>query len=357
MGWNYNGKDVTYDPYAQLGTPSQVFQPTTGETPLADVSAPTTENPIQGGILTDQYNTFNAFRKQFGRNPTQSELASLTPSFGAGQAYTGGPAAVAAYYNSLANTPSNIAANQQKQGLDAYGKDKGTFDTQTNNIFQQTVGRDATADEASHFGALLASKQIDTYGLQQLLGQSQEAQQRQTSQYQDTLSKNLQSTQGDYFKNQIEPQILAQTVAAGRDPNSSGVQNAEVQAGKQQNYDLQNYLAQFGASQYGQSAANQQSVYQQYLGNLYGLQNAGVTQALGQQNYRQQQNTNLANMKMQQDMYNSYLASYGKRGGGWMQGALSGAIGGATVGASAGGTWGAVAGGLIGGGLGYAANS
>jgi hypothetical protein len=151
--------------------------------------------------------------------------------------------------------------------------------------------------------------------MSQLVGQTAEAQNKQTAGYQDTLSKNLQSTQGDYFKNYINPSILSQTAAAGRDPNSSGVQQAEVQAGKQQNYDLQNYLANFGASQYGQSAQNQQGVYSQYLNQQYGLQNAGISQQLGQQSYMQNQNTNMANANYQQNAYNQYLNRYGQQSG------------------------------------------
>lgn len=288
--------------------------PTNGESPLA-------EAPVYGGRgggdQAAAYYAYQDFKNQFGRAPTQSELSMLTPSYVGGDPnvanLSAGKGGVAAYYNSLTNTPTNIAANQQKQALDAYNKNKDQYNGQINQVFQGSVGREASADEANHFGALLASGQIDQYGLSQLLGQSQEAQQRQTQNYQDTLSKNLQSTQGDYFKNYINPAILSQTAAAGRDPNSSGVQNAEVQAGKQQNYDLQNYLANFGASQYGQSAQNQQNVYQQYLGQQYGLQNAGISQQLGQQAYMQQNNTNLQNYQLQQQAYNNYLNNYGNR--------------------------------------------
>lgn len=308
--------------------------PTTGETPLA--SNPYPDPSGRGG--SDQYQqayAFQDFVKQFGRNPTQSELSMLSPSY-AGDPnianLSAGRGAVAAYYNSMANTPTNIQANQNAAGQKAYQTGQAGFDATTTAAFQQATGRAPTADELSHFGGLLATGAIDPYGLSQLVGQTAEAQNKQTQGYQDTLSKNLQSTQGDYFSKYINPSILSQTAAAGRDPNSSGVQQAEVQAGKQQNYDLQNYLANFGASQYGQSAQNQQNVYGQYLNQQYGLQNAGISQRLGEQSYLQNQNTNIQNYGLQQNAYNQYLARYGKNNG--ASGALGGAASGASIGTS-----------------------
>ena len=301
------------------------------------------------------------FNSMFGRDPTTSEYDMLLPSYnsqGTDWGRTGeqnvlyGNAALASYYQSQQNTPEALAAKQQSDALAAYQKGQSGYDATTNQAFQSATGQAATSDELSHFGSLLASGQIDAYGLSQLVGQTQAAQQYQTQQYQNTLSQNLQATQGDYFKNYINPSILSQTAAAGRDPNSSGVQQAEVQAGKQQNYDLQNYLANFGASQYGQSAQNQQGVYQQYLNQQYNLQNAGISQQLGQQNYMQNQNTNFSNYQLQQNAYNHYLNNYGNRGNG-----ATGAIGGATSGAALGTSilpgWGTAIGGVAGGIAGY----
>lgn len=329
------------------------LDPTNGETPLTDA-------PVYGGRgggdQAAQYYAYQDFQKQFGRAPTQSELAMLSPNYVGGDPnianLSAGKAAIASYYNSMANSPTNIADQQTKSGLAKYQAGKQGFDATTTAAFQQATGRAPTADELSHFGGLLASGAIDPYGLSQLVGQTAEAQNKQTAGYQDTLSKNLQSTQGDYFKNYIEPQILSQTAAAGRDPNSSGVQQAEVQAGKQQNYDLQNYLAQFGASQYGQSAQNQQNVYQQYLNQQYNLQNAGISQQLGQQDYMRQQNSNIQNYQLQQNAYNQYLSKYGKTGSNGISGALSGASSGAMLGSTA-GPWGAAIGGVVGGVGGY----
>lgn len=318
--------------------------PTNGESPLTDnpyAKLGGTSNENEAGL-----EAFLGFSKQFGRNPTQSELTQLTPSYltgkpassGHGTSSVYGDAAVASYYNSFANNPAT-------QGLDAYAKNQSTIDPQVSQLFQQSLGRAPTADEASHFGALIASKQIDPYGLTQLLGQSQEAQQIQTQKYSDTLSKNLQGTQADYFKNQILPSIQSNFAKQGRSFDSSGFQNSVVQAGKQQNYDLQNYLAQFGANQYSQSANTQQGVYATYLNSLNANQGQGINQALAQLTAK---NSQLADYGIMQNSYDNYLSKYGKR-----QTGAQGAIGGATAGAATGayfGPYGAAIG-AVGGGL------
>lgn len=332
---NVAGKEAAWvDPSLPAFSGSNVFAPTDGSTPLAALP---TYGGAGGSMQAAQYYAGQDFAAMFGRNPTASELAQLAPQYMSGDAnianQTAGRAAVASYYNSVANSPTNLAASQLAQGNAAYQKGQAGFDATTNAAFQQATGQAATPDELSHFGSLLASGQIDAYGLSQLAGQTQAAQQYQTQQYQNTLSNNLQSTQGNYFKNYINPSILSQTAAAGRDPNSSGVQQAEVQAGTQQNYQLQNYLAQFGATQYGQSAENQQGVYNQYLNQQYNLTNAGISNQLNESAYLQNQNQNMSNQSYQQQAYNNYLNNYGKSGS-LFQGAIGGATSGAALGTS-----------------------
>src|SRR6266576_2505019 len=94
------------------------IMPPSGQTPMTSL-------PVYGGKgggqQAQEYYAGQDFYNLFGRNPTQSELDMLAPS------YTGDPniantssgkAAVASYFNSLSNTPSNIQANQQQQALD-----------------------------------------------------------------------------------------------------------------------------------------------------------------------------------------------------------------------------------------------
>lgn len=352
---NVAGKEAAWvDPALPAFSGSNVINPTDGETPL---TALPTYGGAGGSEQAAQYYAGQDFAAMFGRNPTASELAALAPSYMSGDPnianQTAGRAQVSAYYNSVANNPTNIAAAQQAQGLAKYQAAQAGFDATTNAAFQQATGQSATSDELSHFGSLLATGQIDAYGLSQLAGQTQQAQQYQTQQYQNQLSSNLQQTQGNYFQNYIEPSILSQSAAAGRDPNSSGVQQAGVQAGQQQNYQLQNYLAQFGAGQYGQSAQNQQGVYNQYLNQQYGLTNAGISQQLAGQSNLANQNQNMANQSYQQQAYMNYLNNYGKSNG--IGGALTGLLSGAATGyKSTGSPYGALGGGILGGVGGYA---
>lgn len=313
---------------------------------IAAIEAEIANGTYQFGTNDAQAIAIKQYNALFGRNPTVPELnEALSLSDGNINGYI-----AQQYQQSQQLTPVQLQQQQQQQGLAAYQSGQAGYDATTNAAFQQATGQAATSDELSHFGSLLATGQIDAYGLSQLVGQTQQAQQYQTQQYQNQLSQNLQQTQGNYYQQYINPSILSQTAAAGRDPNSSGVQQAEVQAGQQQNYQLQDYLANFGASQYGQSAQNQQGVYQQYLNNQYGLSNGGINQTLQNQQFNQSQNANLLNYGIQQNAYQNYLNSYGKSSsGGNLSGGIAGAAAGAKLG-SVGGPWGTAIG-AVGGGL------
>ncbi len=108
------------------GTPSggasQVYQPMTGESPLDSMQSAGIDpnNTGKGGSLqTANILAWNDFVKQFGRNPSQSELNMIAPAYqsgdpnianrGQGQQY------LAQYYSSLANTPANVYSRQQQQ--------------------------------------------------------------------------------------------------------------------------------------------------------------------------------------------------------------------------------------------------
>lgn len=294
-------------------------------------------------------NIAKSYQSIYGRNPTPQEVAQATPAFQAGGS---GEQFIANLKAQQDNTPEAIANKQNKEALDKYNSGADTYNGQVNGVFQSGVGRDATAAEKSHFGALLASGQIDQYGLGQLVGGTQEAQQRQTSQYQDTLSKNLQGTQGDYYKNQILPNLQSAYAKQGRSFDSSAFQNAAVGAGQQQNYQLQNYLAQFGAGQYGQSAQNQQGQYGQYLNDVNARQGANVSNALGTQQWITNQGNSYNNYSIQQQAYNDYLSRYGKRGNA-TSGALGGAASGASIGTSIMPGWGTAIGAGVGAAAGY----
>lgn len=276
-----------------------------------------------GGSDTAANNwAFQDFVKQFGRNPTQSELSMLSPSYSIGDPnllnLSAGKAQIASYFNQLSQTPENLYNKQQD---DLKGKAPQFYD-QVNQTFQSNLGREATDAEKTHFGMLLASGQ-DPYEIQQALQQTTEYNTKQNSQFTDQLKGQLQSSNSDYFSKYIMPSIQAQNAQAGRSQDSSGYQAQLANAAQGQNYDLQNYLAQVSAQGYQGSVNQNANNYQALLGQQYGLQNSNISNQLNNQANNQQYNQNLAMYQMQQQAYNNYLKQYGKRGG-WVNDLSSG---------------------------------
>ena len=338
------------------------FDPPTGETPLSG-----DPNSFQwgqgqwqgagGGETAAKYYAWKDFAAQFGRNPTQSELNQLAPSYLSSDPNmantSGGKANVSAYYSQLSQSPTNIYNQQQGQ----LAKDAPKFAPQVDQLFQSNLGRVATDAEKTHFGMLLASGQ-DPYQIQQALQQTTEYSTKQTQQFTDQLKPQLQSSNADYFSKYILPSIQSKNAEAGRTQDSSGYQAQLANAAQGQNYDLQNYLAQIQAGGFQTSQANATNNYQQLLGQQYGLQNAGVSNQLANNAANQQYNQNLNMYQRQQQAYSNYLNQYGKRSGlsSGLQGALSGGVSGALAGSKF-GAHGALLGGLGGAGLGGASGA
>lgn len=289
------------------------IDPPTGETPLT--TAPTWSG-TGGGTQAQQVYAWNAFVQQFGRNPTQSELTSLSPYYASGDqniANTSqGNQAIAQYFQQLQNSPSAINTRQQQQQTANYTGNQSQYDAQTNQLFQQYLGRDATSAELQHFGTALANGS-DPYEVQQSLMQTPEYQNAQTQKESDQLKGTLQQSNSDYFNQYILPSIQASNAQAGRSQDSSGYAGALAQAAKQQNFDLNNYLANFQAGQYGQNVQNAAANYQPYLQQQYGLQQANVSNTLQNNAYNTQRSNQLQDYYNQQNAYNSYLQNYGKR--------------------------------------------
>jgi hypothetical protein len=304
---------------------------------------------VSGGGDETAYAT-NEFQKLFGRAHREDELAQLVPSYiGADQHIpnvAGGNAQVAAYYQQQQNTPQAIYQKQQQQYLQEAPK----YADQVNQQFQSLLGRDATADEKNHFGALIASGQ-DPYQVQQALQQTQEYQNTANTKFQNQLQNQLQGSNSTYFNQYIMPDIQARAAQSGRSLDASGVNSQLANAALQQNQGLQNFLAQTTAQNYQNSTANASNQYNNLMSQQYGLQNANVSSGLANQAANQQYNQGLNMYQLQQQSYNNYLNQYGKRNSG-----LGGAIGTVAGGAlgAFGGPQGAALGASLGGSVGSA---
>lgn len=318
-----------------------MFDPITGETPLGDL--PTSDWATYVGMGkggaggSSQSQRFQAqldFKQMFGRNPTESELAMVSPAYAGDKNNLNqsvGRAAVAQYFNTFANSPQNVAANQQKK----YLADAPKFYDQINGMFKESLGRDATQAEKEHFGSVMAQGGTDTYTLQQFLTSLPEAVTKQDEAFRTNLSNTLQSQDARYFKEQIQPSMEARAVKQGRSLESSGVTNSLALAGQQQNTQREGFLTNLSAAQY----AGSQGLAQDAYARAYGLSNGAYDTTSSRLDansaalYGRQNSMNDYNIQKQ--AYDEYLQRYGRRNGaasGAMTGLASGAATGAAVG-------------------------
>lgn len=317
------------------------YKPLNGESPLTDLPA---YGGRGGGDQAAQYYAAQDFLKQFGRNPTQSELSQLAPAYIGGDpniaSLSQGRGAVAQYYNSYANNPQTIAANQNEKQLAEAPKH---FDA-VNSVFQSQLGRAASQDELNHFGSLLASGTTDAYQLQQFLQQQPEYTNKQDQSFRDSLSSQLKESDAKYLQEQTIPALQSLYAKQGRSFDSSAFKNAATQSGQQQNVGRDQFLSQLSASQYSGRQQNAYNDYANAVQNRQDLTNSGINATYSGLQGVQSRVNNITDYNTQAQLYNQYLSKYGKRGGA-AQGAITGGVAGAGAGAAF-GPWGAAIGGV-----------
>ena len=301
-----------------------------------------------GGETAQKYYAWKKFAQLFGRNPTQGELDQLYGAYGAGDANKTnvgqGDSVIAQYYNQQTNTPEKQYADQQA----AYLKDAPKFYDQINQQFQSSVGRDATQEEKDHFGSLLASGQVDSYGVGQWLSQLPEAVTKQDQAFRTGLSSDLQKQDAQYYNEQVLPGIQSQFANQGRDINSSGFANSLALAAQGQNRQREGFLSNLTAAQYG---GNKQNAYDQYLnsvGRYQGMQDYSRQRTDMLSDQTRNRTYDIQNFNMQKQAYDDYLSRYGKRSSGAGIGALAGGLLGAGLGIGLAGPGGGAAGGQLG---------
>lgn len=334
------------------GKPEDIIQSPTGESPLADL-------PQYGGRGGSQqaaaYYAAQDFFHMFGRNPTAQELSMLTPAYLSGDPnianVTGGRAQVAQYYQNLASDPARLEAIKQKQ----YQADAPKYYESINSQFQSTLGRQATADEKQHFGALQASGNIDAYTIGQFLNTLPEAVQKQDKEFRQNLTGELQKSDTQYYQEQILPALQQQAAQQGRSLDSSGISNALALAAQQQNRQREGFLSNLSAAQYGGSQALAQQNYQQAYGNYQNLQNYSMLRSNQLQDAFTTRTNQLSDYQMQKQAFDDYVRRLGKRPSG--MGSLAGGLLGLGLGSLSANPYGMFMGYQIGSGLGGAAES
>ena len=296
-------------------------------------------------VTADQLNTnldktnaqaYNSFKSLIGRDPTAAELSQVIPAF------QSGPQNGNAWLAQFAEIEKQKPANLQKRA--------GEFKDQVNQVFQSQLGRDATADEITHFGSLFASGNLDAYQMQDFLKGTPEYQNNQDKQFRTDLSGELQKSDQNFF-DRAKQSVISQFMQNGTG-NSSALDSALVDLMGQIQSKRSDYLANLSAQQYGSNKnlaiSNYGNTMDQYLKDKN--YNRGLSQNTMDQ-YMNRTNE-LVDYNRQMQDYMNYANSYNPRNNG-LAGLGAGALSGAGAFAGTGNPFAIGAGGLAGGLFGY----
>lgn len=296
-----------------------MYDPTNGEAVLPDSFYNDLHNtPTTGGSdSAAQQWAYLDFQKQFGRNPTQSELNSLAPSYSTGDTnkldLSRGKQTVAQYFQNFSNTPDQI----NKTNQDKYLKEAPQHFDAVNQVFQSQLGRAASQDELNHFGSAIASGSMDPYQLQGFIQQQPEFTQKQDASFRSGLSDELAGYDKQTLEKNLLPAIQANFSKQGRSVESSGFASAAASAAENQTVDRGKYIAGLSATQYQGSRERAYQDYANQVQQSQNLTNSGINATYqGNRDLNTRLNS-ISDFNSQQQAYNQYLARYGKRGG-WM---------------------------------------
>lgn len=325
------------------------YEPTTGETPIDSLPA---YGGAGGDITSGRHYAGKKFLELFGRNPTASELTMLAPAYIGGDGRIAnmgqGDAAVAQYFQSFSNSPEQI----NKGNRDKYAKEAPQHYDSVNKLFQENWGREATQEELDHFGSELASGSADAYQLQQFLRQQPEYTQKQDAAFRSGLSNELAGYDRETLEKTLLPSIQSNFAKQGRSVDSSAFASAAANAAQGQTADRGRYIAGLSASQYEGSKDRAYQDYANMVAQQQSLKSAGLQAQYGGQQALTGRLNDITDFNTQSQLYNQYLARYGKRNNG-LAGPLAG-LAGAGIGAAFGGPAGGMLGFQLGNSLGSA---
>lgn len=300
-----------------FATPApSVYQDPSGGTPITgDVPTQWGQGQWQGtggGTTAQEFYAMQDFNKLFGRNPTQSELDMISPSYASGDPNVAnnaqGKQYLNQYYQSLANTPANIYSRQQQQWQSQAPQNYG----QVGQMVQSTLGRAATQDELSHYGTLIASGQADPYQIQQFLMSTPEYQNSQDTQFRKGVDTTLQQSDENFF-NRAKGDITQQYALMGR-ATSPALDVALTDMASKLNDSRQTYLAQLSASQYGGNKATALQNYGATQNQVQGQINQNTQGIYGNYQALLNRGQNITDYNTQNQNYMRAMGQYGNKG-------------------------------------------
>lgn len=334
-----NNAEANYSAYINSLTPEQLLKRYQNAN-QGDVGT-------QGGILGTQdannFQAYSTFKSLFGRVPTQGELSQIIPAFQGPNGHINGQAFLANLQQQYQSNP-NLDPNKAIKTEDAQGS--------VSQQFKSILGRDATADELSHFTQAIQSGQVDAYGLGSFLKQMPEYTNAQDKSFRGSLNEELTGYDTQAFNRQrkdVEADYARRGINAGSSP-SLDYALTDLMGKIAENRG--SYLASLSSAQYGGNKDLAIGNYKNSLDQMY-TQNQQRTQ--GQTAYGNalmDRGFQGADYQTQMNDFMSYLnQNKGRRGANPLYGAAGGLVGGG-IGAFFGGAPGAQAGYQMGSGAG-----
>lgn len=253
-------------------------------------------------------NVIRQFYEAFGRIPTRDEISMALPAADIGTVQSRD--FINQYKQRLDNSPEGLL----KKNQDKYASGKDQWDSQIASMFQNSLGRDATAAEKQHFGSLLASGEADAYGIGSFLQALPEYRNKQDTEFRGQQRGEFEKADTQYYTDKLLPAIQAQMAQSGRSLESSGYASAMAQAAKQQAQERERYLTNLSSQQYMGRTGDARKDYESYIGQLGDnrQRNYRLTDAFtGRQN-------EVSDYYRKKDDYDQYLSRYGRPKRDWM---------------------------------------
>lgn len=205
--------------------------------------------PFQSGMADETAYATRDFQQLFGRAPTASELAQIVPAYvGSNQHVPNtaqGKAFVAQMYDAQENTPDKVYARNQA----GYLAKAPEHYNDINQLIQSSFGRAATKQELDHFGAMLASGQVDPYQIQDFFKSQPEYQNAQDKTFREGLNSELENYDRSFF-DKAKEDVISRYAQMGRS-TSPALDVALTDLQGQIADKRGQYLANLSATQYG----------------------------------------------------------------------------------------------------------
>jgi hypothetical protein len=272
----------------------------------------------------------DAYRKYFGRDPDETEIAQGIPMFQS--EWQGGEKG----YASIAELAQREKQRQEelnrpKQEAEKRATDAKQYYEGIGGLIKSTLGRDPTTAEIEHFAKLKVDG-FDDYDLQNALQTLPEYVEKQDATAREKLRGELSTADQAFFEKNIMPAIQSRFAQQGRSVDSSGYAAALANAAKDMGTERESYLAGLGRSDYENRRSLAVNTWLNNLQRNYSTQDYNTARANQVSDVYRQRNWDLQDYEAEKRAYDEYIRNYGRRKKSGLMGGV-GALAGAGLGA------------------------